>query len=138
MTERYITITNIGMIGIIDTKENNKTIDDFLKDLEQEYRDNGAGYNVFIAKEIAQDEYMKYLHENIMTPHQIVNELNNYEKVTQALEEKTNDLYIKALENVRDLNILEIAIEKVQKDYDNVPIVQEAIEKIIMTKRELK
>lgn len=126
------------MIGIIDTKENNKTFDDFLKDLEQEYCDNGAGYNVFIAKEIAQDEYMKYLHENIMTPHQIVNELNSYEKVTQTLEEKTNYLYIKALENVRDLNILEKAIEKVQKDYDNVPIVQEAIEKIIMTKRELK
>ena len=138
MTERYITITNIGMIGIIDTKENNKTIDDFLKDLEQEYRDNGAGYNVFLAKEISQDEYMKYLHENIMTPHQIVNELNEYEKVTQSLEEKTNDLYIKALEHLDDLNKLEIAIEKVKEDYINVPIVQEAIEKISMTKRELK
>ncbi|MBO6275149.1 MAG: hypothetical protein J6M91_06395 [Methanobrevibacter sp.] len=119
-------------------KKNNKTIDDFLKDLEQEYRDNGAGYNVFLAKEISQDEYMKYLHENIMTPHQIVNELNEYEKVTQSLEEKTNDLYIKALEHLDDLNKLEIAIEKVKEDYINVPIVQEAIEKISMTKRELK
>ena len=131
--ERYVKIFEDEVFYITDTK-NKKTYEDFRKEIAL---DNPT-HSVDILNQVAEEEYNDYLYENSMTATEITDALNNYEKVNQGLYETNTAAYHKLLNIVNDLNRLEIAIEKVKRDYENVPIVQEAIEKIIMTKRELK
>ena len=118
MTERFTLILKDGDVYITDTK-GLKTLTDFENELKEEYRDNGIGYCISTVQEIAKDNYYNYLCENGMTAEEVVNNLNRYWILYNAVHrdwQKVIDIINEEIERTDNSEIKQFLTELLRRE----------------------